>query len=376
MEDYVATDKRPLERCRSDINRCDLYIGVFAWRYGYIPKADNPEQLSITELEYEHAKNTHRLIFLLDSATAWPAKKMDAIVGRVEDARKIKRLRKQLADDHTVSFFRGPDDLANQANIAVHRELRVQQELMKAEVTEQLRKQSPGEAMNVAPELLAEAADQQSLQFGQTLYPELKEKLTEAIRLAGSARLVEVDLGDGRRWWSTRLHLMAALASDYTAIEQFIFFAEGRRLLGFASTRATRIALARQYPRVELAYRRSYEAHGLDPAVPEVALEATLEHFSMEVGKLAPAGSPPHENLVKEWVSGEMLVGWMGADLSTPAVELRGRSFSQLLAHQVMEQDASFVALVDKGRVVHVVDRTALAVRLTQFFLEQHLDRE
>ncbi|HAT44311.1 MAG TPA: hypothetical protein DCS90_04335 [Ktedonobacter sp.] len=52
MEDYVATDQRPLDRCLADVAACDLYIGIFAWRYGYIPPKDNPEQKSITELEY------------------------------------------------------------------------------------------------------------------------------------------------------------------------------------------------------------------------------------------------------------------------------------------------------------------------------------
>ena len=67
MEDYVAAEKRPLAKCVEDVAEADIYIGVFAWRYGYIPKEDNPESLSITELEYraagEHRKE--RLIFLL-----------------------------------------------------------------------------------------------------------------------------------------------------------------------------------------------------------------------------------------------------------------------------------------------------------------------
>ncbi len=37
MEDYVATDQRPTEKCLADVAASDLYIGIFAWRYGYIP---------------------------------------------------------------------------------------------------------------------------------------------------------------------------------------------------------------------------------------------------------------------------------------------------------------------------------------------------
>jgi len=32
MEDYVATDKRPLDKCLDDVASCDLYVGIFAWR--------------------------------------------------------------------------------------------------------------------------------------------------------------------------------------------------------------------------------------------------------------------------------------------------------------------------------------------------------
>jgi hypothetical protein len=65
MEDYVATDKRPLEACLKDIGeRADIYIGIFTFRYGYIPpqeqvrkceytaQHENWQGLSITELEF------------------------------------------------------------------------------------------------------------------------------------------------------------------------------------------------------------------------------------------------------------------------------------------------------------------------------------
>jgi hypothetical protein len=35
MEDYVATDKRPLKKCLADVAACEVYVGIFARRYGY-----------------------------------------------------------------------------------------------------------------------------------------------------------------------------------------------------------------------------------------------------------------------------------------------------------------------------------------------------
>ena len=55
MEDYVAADERPVEKCLADVAACEVYVGIFAWRYGYIPPQDNPKQRSVTEMEYREA---------------------------------------------------------------------------------------------------------------------------------------------------------------------------------------------------------------------------------------------------------------------------------------------------------------------------------
>jgi len=34
MEDYVASDQRPTEKCLADVADSDAYFGIFAWRYG------------------------------------------------------------------------------------------------------------------------------------------------------------------------------------------------------------------------------------------------------------------------------------------------------------------------------------------------------
>jgi Domain of unknown function (DUF4062) len=38
MEEYVAEARRPIERCLVDVAACDAYLGIIAWRYGYVPK--------------------------------------------------------------------------------------------------------------------------------------------------------------------------------------------------------------------------------------------------------------------------------------------------------------------------------------------------
>lgn len=74
MEYYVAEEARPAERCLKDVAEADLYVGIFAWRYGHQPTEHNPENLSITELEYRRALEAGKtcLIFLLSEDAPWP----------------------------------------------------------------------------------------------------------------------------------------------------------------------------------------------------------------------------------------------------------------------------------------------------------------
>ncbi|MDQ1559802.1 MAG: hypothetical protein QOD32_2862 [Pyrinomonadaceae bacterium] len=117
MEDYVAADQRPLNKCLADVASCDLYVGIIAWRYGFIPARDNPERTSITELEFRHAvtKGIPPLLFLLDENAPWPRAKMEQGAG----AQKLKRLRTGMSADYTVSFFKDCQQLALKASAAV-----------------------------------------------------------------------------------------------------------------------------------------------------------------------------------------------------------------------------------------------------------------
>jgi Domain of unknown function (DUF4062)/NB-ARC domain len=125
MEDYVATDQRPLARCLEDVSACDLYVGIFAHRYGYIPDQDNPDQQSITELEYRHAQALGKpcLIFLLDEAAPWLPNWMDTYTGEGDQGARIRALREELGRDRLASFFTSSEELAGLVSVAVTRQL-------------------------------------------------------------------------------------------------------------------------------------------------------------------------------------------------------------------------------------------------------------
>jgi hypothetical protein len=113
MEDYVATDMRPLDKCLADVEWCDVYVGVFAWRYGFIPAKDNPQKKSITEREFRKAGECgkERLLYLLDENADWKRSFMDCATPA--GGAEIDQLRKELKDAFTINFFRNPFELAN-----------------------------------------------------------------------------------------------------------------------------------------------------------------------------------------------------------------------------------------------------------------------
>ncbi len=127
MENYVARDQRPLDACLKDVASCDIYIGIFAWRYGFIPedKKENPDKLSITELEYRKAKEIGIpcLIFLLDDKMSWPLSFIDGTEQSETNKDNINRLRKYFKNSYITSFFKNPDNLASQVVPAVNNKL-------------------------------------------------------------------------------------------------------------------------------------------------------------------------------------------------------------------------------------------------------------
>ncbi len=117
MEYYVAGSERPVERCLADVEACDLYVGLFAWRYGYVPAKDNPDGLSITEMEYRQAQKLgkHCLIFLHSEDAPWPRRLMD------KDAAQIERLRAELSTEHMTGSFNSAEDITEAVYPAVHK---------------------------------------------------------------------------------------------------------------------------------------------------------------------------------------------------------------------------------------------------------------
>jgi tetratricopeptide (TPR) repeat protein len=117
-----------VDKCLEDVAEAEVYLGIFAWRYGYVPRRDNPERLSITEMEFRHAVRLGKscLLFLLDEQAPWPRARME----QGEAAARIEALRNEMrnGDSFTLSFFTDCTDLAAKATAALHNWERRRQE--------------------------------------------------------------------------------------------------------------------------------------------------------------------------------------------------------------------------------------------------------
>ena len=56
VESYTADERSVHDSCLADVAGCDLYIGILGRRYGFIPPGQAGKKRSITELEYEKAR--------------------------------------------------------------------------------------------------------------------------------------------------------------------------------------------------------------------------------------------------------------------------------------------------------------------------------
>ncbi len=82
FEDVSASDRRPDEVYLSEVERCEIYVGLFGTDYGF----EDGNGISPTEREFDRATDLekHRLIFLKGSEGAERHPKMWALIGRAQ----------------------------------------------------------------------------------------------------------------------------------------------------------------------------------------------------------------------------------------------------------------------------------------------------
>jgi Domain of unknown function (DUF4062) len=121
MEKLPALDADAIKASLDMVEEADVYVGVFAFRYGYVPRGYD---ISITEMEYNRAVELKlpRLVFFIHDDH--PIMKKDVETGSGEA--KLQILKDRIGKERVVTFFRSPKDLRAQvveALCALGREL-------------------------------------------------------------------------------------------------------------------------------------------------------------------------------------------------------------------------------------------------------------
>lgn len=118
MKHYAAGDQRAVDCCLPAVADADVYVGLFAFRYGFVPPADhrNPEGRSITELEFNtawHSEFVEVRTFVLHERARenWPDRFKDAATGENGAGTQIDRLRDYLLNEAGARPFSTPEEL-------------------------------------------------------------------------------------------------------------------------------------------------------------------------------------------------------------------------------------------------------------------------
>ena len=106
MEHLPASDEEAISASLEMVDRADIYVGIFAHRYGYVPAGHT---ISVTEMEYNRAveRKIPRLIFVMDKDHPITIDQVELGEGAV----RLDAFKKRLQADNIVNLFKSPADL-------------------------------------------------------------------------------------------------------------------------------------------------------------------------------------------------------------------------------------------------------------------------
>ncbi|MBI5960370.1 MAG: DUF4062 domain-containing protein, partial [Chloroflexi bacterium] len=109
MEHLPASDADAIEASLKMVDEAEIYLGIFAWRYGYIPAGYD---ISITEMEYRRAveRGIPRLIFVMHDDHPITGAEIEKGAGAI----KLAAFKERLLADQVVNFFKSSEELRGQ----------------------------------------------------------------------------------------------------------------------------------------------------------------------------------------------------------------------------------------------------------------------
>lgn len=117
MEFFGSRTDEAKPVCMKEIDYCEFFVGIYAWRYGWIPPGD---KVSITEQEFDYAKLKEKrcLCYVVDENHRW----LPSLIDKGDDSTKLAAFRSKVGK-LVRSEFSTPDDLAKKIAADIAREL-------------------------------------------------------------------------------------------------------------------------------------------------------------------------------------------------------------------------------------------------------------
>lgn len=377
MEQYVAEGSKPVDRCIADVKKCDVYVVIVAWRYGYVPGSTTtlPDKKSITQIELETAKDNEKpvLAFLLDPQAPWPPNHVDAMGGSQGAGEDISRFRDFLGTEYMAGIFRTPDDLASQVAAAISAQ----------GVTQRMINRVLGQTSS-ARNMDSFARGEQ--QINDSSLENIRQLVKTAIEQTGAARAMVLEISEGQTWWSTRLFLLASLLRSLTNVRQIVFCNSQGKFAGMASPTAIMEGLTNAFPALdEIARRLRNEPASVDM---ERETKRQLEVWRSSVYDPTVQGAVKQklpeeggEEALKVVVRPALLQDWIGERWISRSIQVDSYDLSMSEIQQIVDSLLPDVPLErprkkpDTGFELMVVARDVFALELAREWVRSGLAR-
>jgi len=130
MANFMARPEGATSACLKEVAESDLFVGIYAWRYGFIPP---DSEVSITEQEYLEAEKLGkpRFCFVVDENYDWPEEYREKGIG----ARLLRDFKARLDATLVRTTFTTPEDLAGKVIASLHRWQKEQSDTQTAEAS-------------------------------------------------------------------------------------------------------------------------------------------------------------------------------------------------------------------------------------------------
>lgn len=116
MENFMARSEDATSASLKEVEEADVFIGIYAWRYGYVPEGANR---SITEMEFDRARDLEKPIFcfVIDEDFAWP----DEFIEGGSGSQLLRKFKKKIDTSFVRVTFTTSDDLSKKVLATLNR---------------------------------------------------------------------------------------------------------------------------------------------------------------------------------------------------------------------------------------------------------------